>query len=94
MAKKLIAALLLVCMLCSVLTGCGKKITADQAYQIVLEDLGAAANLADAPHIHEGTYNDKPCFNIYITVDGMSLQYIVSESGKILSKGAGASHSH
>ena len=91
--KKWIALLLLAAILCGMLAGCGKKITADEAYQIVLEDLGAAASLAESPHVHEATYEDKPCFNIFVTVDGMTLQYIISESGKILHKGPGE-HSH
>ena len=95
MTKKILAVLLLVGILSGMLAGCTKeKITAEQAYAIVLEDLGAAVDKAEAPHIHEGTYKDKPCFNIYITVDGMSLQYIISDTGKILSKGAGSGHSH
>ena len=92
--KKWIAVLLLVGILCGMLAGCGKKITAEEAYQIVLEDLGAAADLAESPHIHEATYENKPCFNIFVTVDGMSLQYIISENGKILHKGAGSEHAH
>ncbi len=92
--KKWIALLLMACLLCSLLSGCGKKITSEEAYQIVLEDLGdTLAATAEAPHIHTGTYEEKPCFNIFITVNGMSLQYIVSESGKILHKGPGE-HSH
>lgn len=92
--KKWIALLLLGCLLCGMLSGCGKKITAEEAYQIVLEDLGETlAATAEAPHIHTGTYEDKPCFNIFVTVNGMSLQYIISETGKILHKGPGE-HSH
>ena len=41
----------------------------------------------------EGTFENKPCFNIFVTVNGMSMQYIISENGKILHKGAGE-HSH
>ena len=91
--KKWIAMFLLAAILCGMLAGCGKKISADEAWQIVLNDLGAAASLAESPHIHEATHENKPCFNIYVTVDGLSLQYIVSETGKILYKGAGE-HSH
>lgn len=92
--KKVIALLLMACLLCGMLAGCGKKVTAEEAYQIVLDDLGETlAETADAPHIHEATYEGKPCFNIFITVNGLSMQYIVSENGKILHKGAGE-HSH
>ena len=92
--EKVIALLLMACLLCGMLAGCGKKITAEEAHQIVLDDLGETmAATAEAPHIHEGTYEGKPCFNIFITVNGMTMQYIVSENGKILHKGAGE-HSH
>ena len=92
--KKWIALLLMACLLCSMLAGCGKKITSEEAYQIVLDDLGKTlAATAESPHIHTGTYEDKPCFNIFVTVNGMSMQYIISETGKILHKGAGE-HSH
>ena len=91
--KKWIAMLLLAALLCSMLAGCGKTITADEAYQIVLKDLGPSATLAEAPHIHEATYDNQPCFNIYITVSGVSLNYVISETGKILHKGPGE-HAH
>ena len=91
--KKWIAMLLLAAFLCSVLAGCKAEITADEAYQIVLDDLGVAASLAENPHIHNATYENKPCFNIFVTVDGLSLNYIVSQTGKILHKGPGE-HSH
>lgn len=91
--KKWITILLLAALLCGMLAGCGKKITAEEAWQIVLDDLGAAASLAESPHVHEATYENKPCFNIFVEVNGLSLQYIVSENGKILHKGPGE-HSH
>ena len=92
--KKWIAILLLVGTLCGLLAGCGKEeITAEAAYQVVLEDLGVLANQATSPHIHEGTYENKPCYNIYVTVNGLSLQYVVSKTGKILYEGIGE-HSH
>ena len=93
MAKKIIAMLLLACLLCSMLAGCKSKITAEEALQIVMDDLGDAAALASSTHVHNGTHDGKPCFNIYVTVDGLPMAYIVSETGKILSKGPG-SHSH
>ena len=92
--KKWIALLLTVCLLCGVLAGCNKKITAEEAYQIVLDDLGETlAATATSPHIHEATYDNKPCFNIFVTVNGVSLNYVISETGKILHKGPGE-HSH
>lgn len=92
--KKVIALLLTACLLCGMLAACGKEITAEEAYQVVLDDLGETlAATAETPHIHEATYEGKPCFNIFVTVNGMSMQYIVSQSGKILHKGPGE-HSH
>lgn len=92
--KKWIALLLMACLLCGMLSACGKKITSEEAYQIVLEDLGETlAATAESPHIHTATYENKPCFNIFVTVNGMSMQYIISETGKILHKGPGE-HSH
>lgn len=92
--KKVIALLLTACLLCGLLAACGKEITAEEAYQVVLDDLGETlAATAETPHIHEATYEGKPCFNIFVTVNGMSMQYIVSQSGKILHKGPGE-HSH
>ena len=93
--KRVIALLLMACLLCGLFAGCGKKITGEEAYQIVLEDLGETlAETAETPHIHEATYEGKPCFNIFVTVNGMSMQYIISQNGKILHKGAGEEHSH
>ena len=92
--KRVIALLLMACLLCGLLAGCGKKVTSEEAYQIVLDDLGETlAATAESPHIHEATYEGKPCFNIFVTVNGMSMQYIFSENGKILHKGVGE-HSH
>lgn len=94
MAKKLIAMLLLICLVSSMFVACkAKPITQQEAYQIVLEDLGILAETADAPHIHTGTYDGKDCYNIYITVEGYSLHYAVSDTGKILFKGP-SEHSH
>ena len=93
--KKAISLLLVLCLVSAALCACGgKKITAQEAYQIVLKDLGAAANKAASPHIHEGTFEGKACFNIFINVDGMDIVYVVSDTGKILHKGPGTGHSH
>jgi len=93
--KKWIAILLLIGIVGGLLAGCKKEITAEEAYQIVLEDMGVLGEGAAAPHIHEGTYNEKPCFNIFITANnGENLQYVVSTTGKILYKGIGEAHSH
>lgn len=95
MKKRLICMLLLVCLLSSVLCACGEKkeITANDAIDIVMEDLGDSAAYADTPHVHTGTYNNEDCYNVYITVSDMSWMYIISMDGDIITKGP-SSHSH
>ncbi len=95
MKKRLISILVLACMVCSFMCACGAKeeITAEQAVSIVMDDLGAGVMIAGDPHVHAGTYKNKDCFNIYITVDGESWIYVISNYGEILVKGLG-NHSH
>ena len=94
--KRQIAGLLLVCLILSLLTACGSKkeeITADQAWKVVCEDLQIVPENAATPHIHSSNYNNQECFNIFVTINGESLMYVVSNTGEILYKGQG-SHSH
>ena len=94
MLKKLVSALVLVCMVCCLLAACGSKnITAEEAWKVVQKDLGEFADKAETPHIHNGTYDNQECFNIFVTVAGESLVYVVSATGEILHKGVG-SHNH
>ena len=96
-AKTTVIVLALVVVLCLVgvlLLTCGKEsITSDEAVQIVLDDLGLTSDQVETPHVHEGTYENQSCYNVYITANGKSLTYVVSKSGEILHKGEG-SHSH
>ena len=90
----IIVAVCAVCIVGIVLLALNDKtITSDEAYKIVLKDLGLTADQVGSPHIHEGTYKNKPCYNIYVTVNGKSLTYVVSTKGEILYKGEGG-HSH
>lgn len=96
MIKRLTAAVLLVCLLCSLMTGCGKKkeeLPLEELYRIVLIDLGEGAALAGTPHIHEAKYKNEDCYAFYITVGDEDLAYMVSKTGEILAKEHG-SHSH
>ena len=95
MKKRLFTLLILICMVLFTICSCEseKKITVDEAFTIMIEDLGENATGVSAPHIHEGTYEGKDCYNIYITANGESLVYVISTSGEILYKGNG-SHSH
>ena len=98
-AKTTILILVLVCVVCisgAILLTCldsNGEITSDEALEIVLEDLGITEEQAGTPHIHEGTYENQDCYNIYVTANGKSLTYVVSTTGEILYKGEG-SHSH
>ena len=92
--KKILAIILIACMMCITLCACsGEKITEDKAVEIVMEDLGILVNNVTETHIHEGTYENQDCYNIYVTANGKSLTYVVSTTGEILYKGEG-SHSH
>ena len=92
--KKILAIILIACMMCITLCACsGEKITEDKAVEIVMEDLGLLMNNVTETHVHEGTYNNQACYNVYVTVSGVSMTYVVSMSGQILHKGAGG-HSH
>ena len=98
MTKRLIAVLVLVCLICSLMAGCGKKkqqeeLPLEEIYRIVLIDLGEGAANAGTPHIHESTYKNKDCYAFYLTVGDEDIVYMVSKSGEILSKEHG-SHSH
>lgn len=97
MTKRLIAFLMLVSVVFCLLAACGEKketvITQDQAYAIILKDLGIDAEDADSPHFHIGTHDGLVCYNFYLTVDGETVNYTVSTTGEILQKGSGT-HSH
>ena len=91
--KKWIAILLLVGILCGMLAGCGKKVTAEEAYQIVLDDLDMDISEAN-PHVHEGNFQDNECYYVYVTVDGENMFYAVHKfTGQILNI-AKSDHSH
>ena len=95
MMKRLFSWLMLICLVCGVLCSCQPKeeITSEEAVQIVMSDLKDKAAEAGTPHVHTGSYEDQACYNIYVTVDGAPLEYVISLYGEILHKGFG-SHSH
>ncbi len=95
MNKRLFSIFVLVCLVCGLMCACETEteITTEQAVSIMLEDLGDDAENIGDPHIHTGTYENKNCYNIYITIDGESWVYVISTDGEILAKELG-SHSH
>ena len=96
-AKTAILIFVLVCVVCLtgvLLLACNNGvITSDEALEIVCKDLGVTEAEVGTPHIHEDTYQHQPCYNVYVTVNGKFLSYVVSTKGEILHKGEG-SHSH
>ena len=97
MNKRFFSFLMLVCIVFSLLAACGEKkekiITQQEAYAIILEDLGISEAEAGEPHFHIGPHDGVVCYNFYLTVDGEPVSYTISTSGEILEKGHGA-HSH
>ena len=91
--KKWIVMLVLVAMFGALLAGCKHEITGEEAFHVVLGDLVNVEGTPTNPHIHTGTYEGKPCYNIYVTVNNTTLNYVVSMTGEILFKGLGE-HSH
>ena len=86
MSKRIISVLAAAILVLGLLAGCEKSdtISAEKAQQIVLEDLGVSAEKAQM-HMHVGEYAGKPCYSIYVTVNGETLQYLIdSNTGEIL----------
>ena len=97
MIKRFFVFLMLVCTVFCLLAACGEKketvITQQEAYAIILEDLGISAEEAGSPHFHIGTHDGMVCYNFFLTVAGESWCYTISTAGEILDKGPGT-HSH
>lgn len=93
--RRITFVLALVCMLALLLAACGGdgKVTAEKAERIVLDELGMSAGQAN-PHVHVGEHEGKPCYSVYVTVDGVTWEYLVDgATGEIL-ESRKSSHSH
>lgn len=86
MMKRIIAIAVVLCLICCVFVGCKKNISAKEAFEIVLQDLGKTANSVSTPHIHEGMFDTTPCYNIYVTVGEENWYYIVTVEGEIVNE--------
>lgn len=84
MIKRIICVAIVMCLLCTAFAACSTKLTAEQAYEVVLNDLGEKASMAGQPHIHEGMFGDIPCYNIYVTVGNENWYYAVTTKGEIV----------
>lgn len=97
MTKRILVLFAAVCLLLTVTVACGQKkpkvITQDEAFAIIMEDIGKDAVISGDPHVHVGEYQQQVCYDFYLTVDGKSVSYVISTSGEILHKG-NDSHSH
>lgn len=98
MFKRIVVFALLAALLCGVLAACeGKKdyLTEEDAVKIAVEDMGIKTEDATSIHVHVGTHDNLPCFNVYITCKNVSKTYVISSiSGEILSIQDGGEHSH
>lgn len=94
MTKRLIAILAVTCLLLALLAACGDgTISKEKAQKIVLKDLGVSANEVTM-HVHVGEHEGTPCYSIYVTIEGETLEYLIDcNSGEILAINE-SSHSH
>ena len=94
--KKSLIIILSVALLLTLLAGCGSKaLTAEDAKQIALKDLGVTAEQVADIHVHIATSDDgAACYSIYLTVNGKQMEYLIhGTTGEIIHSGEG-SHSH
>lgn len=94
MIKRIISLLLALVLATGILAGCGDStISTEKAQKIVLKDLGVDADEVTM-HMHIGTYEDMPCYSIYVTVNGENLEYSISSTDGTILNIAHSDHSH
>lgn len=86
--KKVFGLLLAMVLCVGVLAGCSqadKVLTADEAVNVALKDLGISADEVTDAHTHVAT-GDVPAFSIHITVGDTEYEYLIAaKGGEILS---------
>ena len=94
MIKRLIAILLILCVVCGTFVACAgnKQITAQKAQKIALKDMGAVPSLSQV-HTHESETENGIYYSVSITYGNQSMTYVISNTGEIVSKTEGA-HTH
>lgn len=96
MLRKVTAAAALLCLLAALLCGCTRQepITQQAAVESVLEYLEVSVEEVGSFHLHEGSYDGKDCYNVYLTYNGHTHNYVVDKhTGEVLAVLDGA-HSH
>lgn len=94
MIKRIVSLLLVLVLAAGVLAGCGNStISTEKAQKIVLKDLGVKADEVTM-HVHIGTFENVPCYSIYVTVNGENLEYSVSADDGTILNIAHSDHSH
>lgn len=92
--KRLIAILLLACMVVTLLAACSSAIDTERAKQIALKDMGIKESQATAVDVHLTEHEGAASYSVYITYNGEQTEYVIhGTTGEILSKGP-SSHSH
>ena len=99
MLKRLTAILLLCALVLALATACGGKssiITTEQAQKIALEAAGVSDEDAAQVHVHVGSYEDTPCFDVFVTVGSVTYEYMIdAKTGEVLYSGeSDGGHSH
>lgn len=98
MLKRTVAIFLLVILVGGLVTACGPEkepISQAEAVNIAMKDMGIDNSDSPNIHVHEGTYKNQACFNVYITVGDVSKTYVISvNGGEIMGVMNGAGHSH
>ena len=98
MFKRSIALLLMVVVVFGLLVACQEKseyITEAQATDIALKAMGITKSQASSIHVHVGTHDNQPCYNVYVTQGSTSKTVVVScITGEILTVTDGGGHSH
>ena len=96
MKQRVFAIMAVAVLLVSLLGACKKDdgvIDQEEALQIVLEETGLTEAQAH-PHVHVATIEGVACWNVYVTVGGKQMQYVVHGiTGEILSVGE-STHTH
>ena len=86
--KRLISLFLLLAL---ILVGCAEKsgpLTAEEAQQIALDHAGVKS--AENVHTHVVSDEEHPCYNIHLTIEGITYEYLIDAiTGEILSHGQG-----